>query len=70
MYRTDVVKEACYSKLLRTWLRTYGDSTIELLNCLDVENSLEVSQQLLTVLFQKTTSVSDLISDFKLLDDK
>ena len=63
------VKEACTTRLLQAWLRNYQGNILELLKCLDVENALDASNQLLAALFQKSPS-SELLENFDLLNQE
>jgi len=65
----ESVREACASRLLQAWLRTFNGSTLELLNCLDVENSVEVCQQMLGILFKKAPT-ADLVSGLDILSEE
>ncbi|XP_014662926.1 PREDICTED: condensin complex subunit 3-like [Priapulus caudatus] len=42
--RSSAVKEACSQGLLQSWLRMCNDSVVDLLRCLDVENSCEATE--------------------------
>lgn len=53
---TEMVKEACISHLIKAWLNTYSGDKLNLLGLLDVENSLDITQQLLGVLFKKLST--------------
>ncbi|KAL5022801.1 hypothetical protein ScPMuIL_001956 [Solemya velum] len=66
--RSEIVKAACSNKLLQTWLRTFGGNVLELLKCLDVENSTETCEITLQNLFE-ATSVDQLVENFDLLDE-
>lgn len=65
----EIVKAACSNKLLQTWLRTFGGNVLELLKCLDVENSTETCELTLQNLFENTT-VDQLVENFDLLNEK
>lgn len=67
--RTESVREACTSRLLQAWLRTFSGNALELLNCLDVENSAEICQQMLVILFKKA-STADLASSLDVLSEE
>ena len=57
------------SQLVQSWLRTYNNDTMAVLGLLDIENSLDVCQQLLSILFAKSTPEA-LTSAFTILDEK
>lgn len=65
----ELVKETCNNKLLQAWLRAFGGDVLTLLECLDVENSLDISQQALKAIFQKVPP-TELVQNFDLLNDK
>ena len=65
----ESVKEACSSKLLQAWLRTFGGNVLELLGALDVEYSTETCELVLNTLFKHSTT-SELIKNFDILDEK
>ncbi|KAK3094775.1 hypothetical protein FSP39_006096 [Pinctada imbricata] len=67
--RSEMVKSACSTKLLQTWLRTFGGNVLDLLGSLDVENSTETCELALETLF-KGASLSEMVERFDLLDDK
>ncbi|XP_013389850.1 condensin complex subunit 3-like [Lingula anatina] len=67
--RADMVKEACSSKLLQSWLRAFEGNVLELLKCLDVENSLKVVEQTLSALFQKVPA-AELVQNFDQLNEE
>ena len=52
---SESVRDSCTSHLVKAWLNTYSGDKLTLIGLLDVENSLEVAQQLLGVLFKKLT---------------
>ncbi|KAJ8316952.1 hypothetical protein KUTeg_004856 [Tegillarca granosa] len=66
--RTAVVKETCSSKLLQTWLRTFGGNVLDLLGSLDVESSLETCELAVQELL-KSSSPEELVEKFDLLDE-
>ena len=66
---TELVKEACASRLLQAWLRLFEGNILELLKALDVENCVETADAALRSMFKKTPS-NDLVSNFTLLDEK
>ena len=66
---SEMVKTACASKLLQTWLRTFGGNVLDLLGSLDVENSTETCELALQALLE-AASVSEMVDRFDLLDDK
>ncbi len=47
------MRDACTSKLLQAWLRTFEGSIVELLQCLDVENCLELAEKTVLMLLKK-----------------
>ena len=54
---------------MKAWLNTYSGDKLHLLGLLDVENSMEIAQQLLSVLF-KNLSVDELTDGLEILDDE
>lgn len=54
--RADVVKNACSQKLLQSWLRMCKGSILELLKCLDVENSCDTAELALNHILADTTT--------------
>ncbi|CAH1784611.1 unnamed protein product, partial [Owenia fusiformis] len=67
--RTDLVKDACKGKLLQSWLRVWGGNVLDLLKCLDVENSMETCQIALKALFEKIP-VEELVQNFDLVNEQ
>ncbi|XP_071168942.1 condensin complex subunit 3-like [Mytilus edulis] len=67
--RVESVKEACSSKLLQAWLRTFGGNVLELLGALDVEYATGTCELVLNTLF-KHTSTAELIKNFDILNEK
>ncbi|RUS91586.1 hypothetical protein EGW08_000701 [Elysia chlorotica] len=67
--RSEIVKNACTSKLLQSWLCACQGNVLELLERLDVPSSVKVCQKALSQLF-KTSGVLDLVQKFDILDDK
>ncbi|CAC5372304.1 YCG1 [Mytilus coruscus] len=67
--RVESVKEACSSKLLQAWLRTFGGNVLELLGALDVEYATDTCELVLNTLF-KHTSTAELIKNFDILNEK
>jgi len=65
---SDAVKESCSTHLVKAWLDTYSGDKLTLLGLLDVENSLDITQQLLCVLFKKS-SPDELTTGLEILDD-
>lgn len=65
----DMVREACSSRMLQSWLRIYEGNILELLKALDVENSLDTSEQALKTVFKKIP-VPELISNFDIINDE
>jgi len=55
---TESVREACITQLVEAWLRTYNGDHLSLLALLDIENSSDVCQTLLQVLFKKSTPLA------------
>jgi len=55
---TESVREACVTQLVEAWLRTYNNDRLALLVLLDIENSADVCQTLLQVLFKKSTPLA------------
>ncbi len=66
---SDIVQDACATRLLQTWLRTYDGNILDLLMCLDVENSLETADIILKTIFKKVPA-QELVQNFDLLNDK
>ncbi|XP_072041085.1 condensin complex subunit 3-like [Amphiura filiformis] len=67
--RTAAVKEACATKLLQSWLRTFDGNVLDFLKCLDVENSTDDTAELaLNVIFNKV-SPAELVDNFELLNE-
>ncbi|XP_071792780.1 condensin complex subunit 3-like [Asterias amurensis] len=65
--RADSVKDACAGKLLQAWLRIYDGNVLDLLGCLDVENSCKTAELALNVIFKKVQP-QELVDNFDLLD--
>ena len=63
----DSVKDACAGKLLQAWLRIYDGNVLDLLGCLDVENSCKTAELALNVIFKKVQP-QELVDNFDLLD--
>ena len=59
----------CVNRLLQNWLRTFEGNILELLKCLDVENSLETAEKMLFMLFKKVPH-HELIQNFDLLNEQ
>lgn len=66
---TESVREACITQLVETWLRTYNNDRLALLVLLDIENSVDVCQTLLQVLFKKSTPLA-LTEDLTFLNEE
>lgn len=66
---SETVKESCITHLVKAWLTTYSGNKLNLIGLLDVENSLETVQQLLGLLFKKSTP-DELIAEIDFLDDE
>ncbi|ELT89300.1 hypothetical protein CAPTEDRAFT_225765 [Capitella teleta] len=66
--RSDPVREACTGKLLQTWLLNFSGNILELLQSLDVENSMDMCRKMLKLLFKKSPSC-DLLANFDLVDE-
>ena len=64
-----MVKDACASKLLQAWLQTFGGNILNLLKCLDVENSLDTTELAIKTIFKKVP-VQELVQNFDLLNEK
>ena len=64
----EIVREVC-QKLVKVWLRTFCDNVLELLCCLDVENSSEVCEKALTAVLSEVTS-PELVENFDLLNSE
>ncbi|KAK2143344.1 hypothetical protein LSH36_852g00004, partial [Paralvinella palmiformis] len=67
--RSDMVKEACTSRLLQSWLSRYQGNILELLKYLDVENTLETSEQMLKAFFDKSP-IHELLENFDVLNQE
>jgi len=67
--RSDLVRIACASKLLQTWLLACDGSTLKLLDRLDVQASVKTCDSAIKELF-KTQSVFDVVEQFNILDEK
>ncbi|XP_064631068.1 condensin complex subunit 3-like isoform X2 [Lineus longissimus] len=67
--RADEVKQACTDKLLQAWLRQYGGNILDVLRGLDVEESAEVADQALKVMFSKCQQ-KQLVDELDLLNEK
>ena len=63
-----MVQDACSMHLLQAWLRTFEGNILELLNCLDVENSEETVEKTLVAMFKKAP-VTELMDNFDVLDE-
>jgi hypothetical protein len=68
-FSSESVKAACRGKLLQGWLRAFEGNVLDLLHSLDAESSTDVCRQMLQQLFTDS-QIADLVSDFKILDDK
>ncbi|XP_038070751.1 condensin complex subunit 3-like isoform X1 [Patiria miniata] len=66
--RSDTVKDACSGKLLQAWLRIFDGNVLDLLACLDVENSCKTAELALDVVLRKAQS-QELVDNFDLLDE-
>ncbi len=66
--RSPSVKDTCTNQLLQTWLKVYQGNILDLLKCLDVENSLDTCELMLGAIFKKSPP-SELVQNFDLLDD-
>ena len=64
----EAVKESCSTQLVKAWLDTYSGDKLTLLGLLDVENSLDITQLLLNMLFSKSTP-DELTTGLEILDD-
>ncbi|XP_053406509.1 condensin complex subunit 3-like [Mercenaria mercenaria] len=67
--RSEMVRQACSSKLLQAWMRTVGGNIIDLLKSLDVEDSTDICSRVLETLF-KAMSLKDMMASFNILDEK
>jgi len=65
----ESVREACITQLVEAWLRTYNGDRLALLVLLDIENSADVCQTLLQVLFKKSTPLA-LSEDLAFLNEE
>jgi len=65
----ESVREACIMQLVEAWLRTYNSDRLALLVLLDIENSADVCQMLLQVLFKKSTPLA-LTEDLTFLNEE
>lgn len=68
-YCAESVREACVTQLVEAWLRTYNADRLAVLTLLDIENSVDVCQTLLQVLFKKSTPLS-LTEDLTFLNEE
>jgi len=66
---TESVREACITHLVEAWLKTYNGDRLAVLALLDIENSADVCQSLLQVLFKKSTPLA-LTEDLTFLNDE
>ena len=67
---SESVREACATKLLQAWLRIFDGNVLDLLRCLDVENSTDDTAELtLKVVFNKVPP-AELVDNFDLLNEK
>ena len=66
---TESVREACITQLVEAWLRTYNSDRLALLVLLDIENSADVCQTLLQVMFKKSTALA-LTEDLAFLNEE
>ena len=66
----ESVRDACATKLLQAWLRIFDGNVLDLLRCLDVENSTDDTAELtLKVVFNKVPP-AELVDNFDLLNEK
>ncbi|XP_022086528.1 condensin complex subunit 3-like isoform X2 [Acanthaster planci] len=65
--RSDMVRDTCSGKLLQAWLRIFDGNVLELLGCLDVENSCKTAELALDFVLGKAQP-QDLVDNFDLLD--
>ena len=66
---SEFVREACASKLLQSWLRTFQGSSVELLQCLDVETCPEIAEKTVSSLLKKVPA-KELVQSMDMLDDE
>lgn len=66
---TESVREACVTHLVEAWLKTYNGDRLAVLALLDIENSADVCQSLLQVLFKKSTPLA-LTEDLTFLNEE
>lgn len=66
---SESVREACTGKLLQAWLQTFDRSVVELLQCLDVENCLELAEKMVKMLLKKVPP-AELVQGMDMLNDK
>lgn len=67
--RSIVVRDACISHLMQRWLSRYQGNILELLKHLDVENTLDTSNQMLKAFFDKS-AVTELVNNFDILNQE
>lgn len=67
--RVGSVRDTCASRLVQAWLRYCAGNVLDLLTCLDVESSANISAQAMESLFKKAP-VTDLLNNFDLLTDE
>ncbi|XP_071948625.1 condensin complex subunit 3-like [Antedon mediterranea] len=66
--RSEIVRETCASKVLTAWLRTFEGNVLELMKCLDVENSCETAEIAMKKYLTKIPS-EELVENFDLLNE-
>ena len=66
---TETVKDSCSSKLLQAWLRTFDGSIVDMLQCLDVESCLDLSEKTVNCLLKKVPA-KELVQSLDMLNDK
>ncbi|XP_033122987.1 condensin complex subunit 3-like isoform X2 [Anneissia japonica] len=67
--RSEMVRETCASKIITAWLRTFEGNVLELLKCLDVENSCETAEMALKK-YMKRIPPEELVENFDLLNGR
>ena len=66
---SESVRDACASKLLQAWLRTFEGSIVEMLQCLDVESCLELAEKTVMCLLKKVPP-KELVQSMDMLNDQ
>ena len=69
LFFSEIVRDACTCRLLQAWLRMHEGNVLELLRCLDVENSVDTSKQALEAMLKMSTP-KELVSNFDLLEEE